>query len=51
LLVTLVTTTAVGAQMAYNFENDLPGLNGGDFTVVFQSLRHPARLVYGLPSR
>ena len=49
LLVTLLTTTAVGARMAHNFDNNLPAFNDDDFSVINQLWRNPVLLLQGLP--
>jgi len=46
---TCLTTTAVGAQMAHNFENNLPGFTSDDLTVMSTALTEPAQLLQGLP--
>ena len=46
---TCLTTTAVGAQMAHNFKNNLPGFTADDLMVMGRVLTEPARLLQGLP--
>jgi len=46
---TLLTTTAVGAGLAYNFEANRPAFTGDDLFVIGEILAHPARLFDGLP--
>jgi membrane-associated protease RseP (regulator of RpoE activity) len=46
---TCLTTTAVGAQMAYNFENNLPGFTSDDLLVIGLALTEPAQMLHGLP--
>ena len=48
-LATLLTTTAVGARMQYNFNHDLPYFDiDRDFSVFWQAWSHPASLLPGL---
>lgn len=49
LALTFGTTTAVGARMAHNFENNLPAFSQGDIGLLAVSLAHPSRLIEGLP--
>jgi membrane-associated protease RseP (regulator of RpoE activity) len=50
LLLTLMTTTAVGARMQYNFEHSLPFFDiDRDMGAFLTSWRHPASLFAGLP--
>ncbi len=48
-LLTLFTTTAVGARMAYNFRGNIPVFTGDDFDLIWYLLRHPSQLWQGLP--
>lgn len=48
-LLTLFTTTAVGARMAYNFQHNLPAFTMDDLAVMTQWLSAPAQLLQGLP--
>ena len=48
-LLTLVTTTAVGAQMSYNFERELPAFSAADLGAMGYLFRDPIRLLHGLP--
>ncbi|MCW5978927.1 MAG: site-2 protease family protein [Bryobacteraceae bacterium] len=47
--ITLITTTAVGARMAHNFEYNLPAFTEDDLSIMAQFLRHPMELLRGLP--
>jgi membrane-associated protease RseP (regulator of RpoE activity) len=49
LLLTFATTTAVGARMAYNFDNNLPAFTEDDIGLVIQFLMHPSEFLKGLP--
>ena len=49
LCLTLLTTTAVGARMAYNFRYNLPAFTSDDVSVLAGMLGKPAQLVQGLP--
>ena len=49
LVLTLISTTAVGARMVENFRLDRPAFSLDDFPGVWETLRHPARLPAGLP--
>jgi membrane-associated protease RseP (regulator of RpoE activity) len=53
LLLTLVTTSAVGARLAYNFQHDRPVFLGDDLIEVITgfagAIRNPGTLVPGLP--
>ena len=47
---TLLTTTAVGARMQFNFDHDLPFFDiDRDLSVFWQLWTHPAALLPGLP--
>jgi hypothetical protein len=49
-LLTLATTTGVGARMQYNFDRDLPYFDlDRDIGAFIASWQHPASLVAGLP--
>jgi membrane-associated protease RseP (regulator of RpoE activity) len=49
-VLTLITTTVMGARMQYNFDHSLPFFDmDRDFDVIFNSWRHPAALLSGLP--
>lgn len=49
LVLTLISTTAVGARMVENFRRDRPPFSVDDFQGVWESLKHPSRLPVGLP--
>lgn len=49
LFLTFVTTTAVGARMARNFENNLPAFTEADLGLGVGLLAHPSDFVKGLP--
>jgi membrane-associated protease RseP (regulator of RpoE activity) len=49
LLLTLVTTTAMGARLAYNFERNLPAFSESDMAAMSRLLTDPASLLAGLP--
>ncbi|MBM3813609.1 MAG: site-2 protease family protein [Acidimicrobiia bacterium] len=49
LLLTLLTTTAMGARLAINFEQNLPAFSDHDFQALMQIVRNPALLLMGLP--
>ena len=50
LLLTVLTTSIVGARMQFNFAHDLPTFDlDRDWTVFFTFWRHPAALLGGLP--
>ena len=46
---TLVTTSAVGARMQFNFDHNLPSLNDHDWNALWIWFQHPAILLSGLP--
>jgi len=46
---TLATTTAVGAGLAYNFQHNLPAFSGDDLFVIGEIISRPSRLLDGLP--
>lgn len=48
-VLTLLTTTAVGARLAYNFEHNRPLLFEEDFFGTIEILGNPASLANGLP--
>lgn len=49
LVLTLLSTTAVGSRMAENFRRDRPPFSVEDFQGVLEALKHPSRLPAGLP--
>jgi membrane-associated protease RseP (regulator of RpoE activity) len=49
LVLTLITTTAVGARMVRNFKLDRPAFSLPDFGGVIREFAHPASLPAGLP--
>ena len=50
LLLTILTTTIVGARMQYNFSHDLPAFDlDRDWNVFLTFWQHPAALLGGLP--
>ncbi len=49
LILTLLTTTVVGAQLAYNFERSRPSFTAADVDALFGLLRRPGDLLSGLP--
>ena len=50
LLLTILTTTIVGARMQYNFAHDVPAFDlDRDWSVFLTFWRHPAELLRGLP--
>lgn len=49
LVVTLVTTTAVGARMSASFENNLPAFSADDLAAIADLFRNPQSWVKGLP--
>ena len=48
-ILTLLTTTAVGAGLAYNFQHNRPAFSGEDLFVIAEILARPSRLLDGLP--
>jgi membrane-associated protease RseP (regulator of RpoE activity) len=48
-LLTLLTTSAVGARMQSNFDRNLPSLNDRDWDALWIWVQHPAVLLNGLP--
>ncbi|MCP5109322.1 MAG: site-2 protease family protein [bacterium] len=46
---TLVTTTVVGARMAFNFENNLPAFSASDLTGILGTFLDPSQWASGLP--
>jgi membrane-associated protease RseP (regulator of RpoE activity) len=49
-VLTLVTTTVMGARMQYNFDHSLPFFDvDRDLAVILDSWKHPAALLSGLP--
>jgi membrane-associated protease RseP (regulator of RpoE activity) len=46
---TVLTTTAVGARMWFNFYNNLPAFTTNDLEVMGRILTHPAQLLDGIP--
>ncbi len=48
-LLTLLTTSAVGARMQFNFDHNLPSLNDRDWDALWMWISHPAILLSGLP--
>ncbi len=48
LLLTLITTTAVGSRMVWNFRTGRPAFSLDDFEGVWNNLRHPTELPAGL---
>jgi membrane-associated protease RseP (regulator of RpoE activity) len=50
LVLTLVTTSVMGARMQYNFDHSLPFFDvDRDLAVILDSWKHPAQLTAGLP--
>jgi len=49
LLLTLITTTAMGTRLAVNFERNLPAFSERDYSAFLQLVRDPALLWHGLP--
>jgi membrane-associated protease RseP (regulator of RpoE activity) len=49
LLLTFLTTTAVGARMARNFENNLPAFTEADLGLGVGLIAHPSEFAKGLP--
>lgn len=49
LIVTLLSTTVVGARMQFNFTHDLPAFDVRDWSIFLTFWRHPAALLSGLP--
>jgi membrane-associated protease RseP (regulator of RpoE activity) len=49
LLATLLTTTAMGARLAQDFEQNVPPFSGGDLDALWRFREHPETLLAGLP--
>jgi len=49
LFLTFLTTTAVGARMAYNFDRNLPAFTADDILVMGRVLTSPGEFLHGLP--
>jgi len=49
LALTLLTTTAMGARLAFNFQAGIPPLADDDMAFVRLLLEHPGALAFGLP--
>jgi len=48
LLLTLFTTTAMGARMAFNFRRNVPPFDDHDLDALVRLIENPARLIEGL---